>query len=231
MNKSESIKALSLALLKAQAAVGVIPKNATNPFYKKEYADLGSHIDKIQPALRENNLVLSQFVSSDDGNVGITNLLVHTTSGEWLEQSVYMNVPETFMDRSGNEKPTNQAQEAGKIISYIRRYSLAGIMNVYSGDDNDAQMSVTKTEGKPATTTKVKATGKEGTPTERPKSTSDHTAYYKFTKNYMERSDAADILKECGGDTQTAFDYVADKYKSLDNKEMSTLGFTTEGQI
>ena len=134
MNKSESIKNLALALLKAQATVGVIPMNATNPFYKSEYADLGSHINKIQPALWEYNLVVTQFVSSDNGQVGITNLLMHTTSGEWLEQSAYMEVPKT----------QNPAQEAGKIISYLRRYSLAALMNVYSGDDTDAEVAPIK---------------------------------------------------------------------------------------
>ncbi len=53
---------------------------------------------------------------------------------------------------------------------------------------------------------------------DRPTSANDHDKYYKFTKEYMSRTDAHDILKECKGDTQIAFDKVVDMFRGSESK-------------
>jgi len=129
---SESIKNISLALLKAQDELDLVSENSVNPFFRSKYADLGEHIKTIKPVFSENGLVLTQFPIGEDGNVGVTTIVIHPESGEWMKSTVSVTVDD--------EKGSSKAQTAGKIISYFRRYMLAAIANVYSGDDNDGNV-------------------------------------------------------------------------------------------
>jgi len=135
ISQSESIKNLAAALLKAQAELGAITENATNPFFKKSYADLGEHIRTIKPAFQKNGLVITQFVSGSNDEIGVTTMLMHE-SGEWLKSTAVIQMEQ--------EKGNSKAQTAGKAISYLRRYALAAVANVYSGDDNDGNIEPPK---------------------------------------------------------------------------------------
>lgn len=126
MNKSDSIKELAIALNKAQAEFSPAPENAQSN--RNKYADLGSIIETVKPILAKHGLSISQLVEGNANEVGITNLLMHD-SGEWLESYISMPI--------GDAKGNSPAQAAGSIISYLRRYSLAAALGVYSGDDTD----------------------------------------------------------------------------------------------
>ena len=135
MNKSESIKNLAMALKKAQSEMGEVKFDATNPFLKNRYASLGAVIQASKDALTRNGLAVSQPAISDGNGVGITTLLMHE-SGEWIETAITLPISE--------EKGKSQAQVAGSIISYLRRYSLASLLNLYSDEDNDGNEPVKK---------------------------------------------------------------------------------------
>ena len=154
MNKSDSIKNLAIALNKAQAEFSPAPLNSSNPHLRNKYANLGSIIESTNPILEKNGLSVSQMVTGVANEIGITTLLMHV-SGEWLESTVIMPILE--------QKGINNAQVAGSIVSYLRRYSLAAALGVYSGDDNDAQVG--KAEQQKQTTPKTEGT----TPRELPK--------------------------------------------------------------
>lgn len=127
MNKSESIKALAVALTKAQSEIKSVKMDAVNPFFKSRYATLGAVIDASKEVLEKNGLVVTQLSTSDNGEVGITTLLMHS-SGEWIESTCTVAI-----------EGKNIAQEAGKAITYLRRYSLSSILNLYAEEDNDGQ--------------------------------------------------------------------------------------------
>lgn len=127
MNKSESIKNLAEALNKAQAEFTPAPENADNHYFKSRYADLGSIIETVKPVLSKYGLSVSQFVEGNNGSIGLSNILMHT-SGEWLESYVSMPVADT---------KGKAVQEAGSTISYLRRYSLAAMLGIYAGGDDD----------------------------------------------------------------------------------------------
>lgn len=139
IEQSESIKNLAEALLKAQSELGGVSENSENHFLKKKYADLGEHIKTIKPAFEKFGLVITQFIDGYSDEVGITTMLMHT-SGEWLKSTARIPLEQ--------EKGISKAQTAGKAISYLRRYALAAVANVYSGDDNDgnAEIKTTKTK-------------------------------------------------------------------------------------
>ena len=123
MNKSNTIKELATALSRAQAEFVPAPFNASNPHLRNKYADLGSIIESTKPILERHGLSVSQMVQGEGNEIGIITILMHA-SGEWLESSVVMPILE--------QKGINNAQVAGSIISYLRRYSLAAALGVYS---------------------------------------------------------------------------------------------------
>ena len=128
MNKSESIQLLASALSKAQAEMPAIKFDSKNPFLKNDYASLGAIIAGARPVLAKHGLSVSQLTFGEDGVAGVETVLMHA-SGEWISQSISMPI--------GEEKGKSSAQVAGSIITYLRRYSLASILGIYSDEDGD----------------------------------------------------------------------------------------------
>ena len=128
LRRSESIAALSDALAKAQGKFKVAEKNATNPFLKNRYADLGSIIEASRGALTENGLSVMQVPTLESGNLTITTLLAHA-SGEWVESDLSLGIDQ--------DKGLSNAQSMGKTITYLRRYALSAMLGIYAGDDED----------------------------------------------------------------------------------------------
>ena len=128
MNSSNSIKELAVALKNAQAQMGEVKFDSTNPFYKSKYASLGAVISASKEVLAQNGLVISQPSITNEYGVGVRTVLMHE-SGEWMEDTITIPI----VDQK------NIAQEAGKIITYLRRYSLASMLNLYSDEDTDAE--------------------------------------------------------------------------------------------
>jgi len=157
MNKSQSLAELAKALNKAQAEFDPAPVNSSNPHLRNKYADLGSIIETAKPVLAKHGLSVSQMVFGKDGEIGITNLLMHV-SGEWLETEVTLPIAE--------EKGIKPSQVAGSIISYLRRYSLAAMLGIYVGGDDDGEghgqqerrTTSTQTQATPKTTPKTNGT-------------------------------------------------------------------------
>jgi hypothetical protein len=129
MNSSESIDKLAQALVKAQMDMPTIPMDGNNPYFKSKYATLGNVISETRPVLAKHGLAITQMVISDEEGIamGVKTVLVHE-SGQWIESGAKV--------RLGFEK--NAPQEAGAIISYLRRYALSAILNVYADEDIDA---------------------------------------------------------------------------------------------
>ena len=131
MNRSESINKLAVALVKFNGEVSKIAKDAKNPFFKSNYVTLDKLIEATRPILQENGLVVMQSpLSKEDGSIGIQTLLIHE-SGEFIESEPIFMKP----------AKANDPQQAGSIISYMRRYSYQSILNLNTGEDDDANKS------------------------------------------------------------------------------------------
>ena len=129
MQKSESIKAISKALSSALGEMPVVKMDAQNPFLKNKYATLGAVIETSRPVLAKYELAIIQSPVSTEDKIGITTLLTHS-SGEWLEDTIYISTTES--------KGLSSAQNAGVVISYLRRYSLQAFLNMYADEHTDA---------------------------------------------------------------------------------------------
>ena len=127
MNKSESIKELATALSKAQYQFDGAAKNAKNPHFKSDFANLQSIWEAISEPLHDNGLRVIQSSDVIDGQMILETTLAHS-SGEWISGRYPLN-------------PTkNDPQGLGGAVTYARRYALAAIFGVYQVDDdaNDA---------------------------------------------------------------------------------------------
>ena len=131
MHRSESISKLAVSLVKFNSEVSKIAKDAKNPFFKSNYVTLDKLIEATRPILQENGLVVMQSpLSKEDGSIGIQTLLIHE-SGEFIESEPIFMKP----------AKVNDPQQAGSIISYMRRYSYQAILNLNTGEDDDANES------------------------------------------------------------------------------------------
>jgi len=187
MNKSESIASLSKALVLASSEFKPVTMNSTNPFYKSKYADLGAVIETAKPILKNHGLAVSQLVEGENGQVGITTMLLHE-SGEWL--SSFVTIPVTGQ---------NVAQEAGKAVTYLRRYALAAILGLYADEDTDGEGSHKEQPKAPEKKTESK-------PIEVPDKVTNQD-YYTLTrvKMHMSVEDANDFLAAHDGSFEKAF--------------------------
>ena len=155
MTRSETITHLAAALAKAQAEMPVAVFDATNPFLKSKYATLGSVIQASRPILAKHKLSLVQFPISQgtphpacghllpgaekDGGanaatrpagdyIGVESILTHE-SGEFVAERILIPLTE--------EKGKTRVQCAGSTLTYLRRYSWAAILGMYSDEDSD----------------------------------------------------------------------------------------------
>ena len=142
MTRSESITHLATALAKAQAEMPVAVFDATNPFLKSKYATLGAVIQASRPILAKHKLSLVQFPISGGSAtgqsfgdcIGVESILTHE-SGEFVAERILIPLTE--------EKGKSKVQSAGSTLTYLRRYSWASILGMYSDEDSDGGGSAT----------------------------------------------------------------------------------------
>jgi len=134
MEKSSSVKNIAKALLTFQVKVDRIKKDAKNPFFKSSYASLTNIQDSVHDALVESGLVYSQL---PDGEHGLTTIIIHTESGEFLQS--------TYQMKPVKEDP----QGVGSCITYQKRYALAAALGLRIDEDDDAN----KASGRESSTT------------------------------------------------------------------------------
>lgn len=125
MIKSESLKALAPALVKAQQKMGAALKDSKNPFFKSSYADLGAVIDATVPVFNAEGIaVLQTPMTAFNGKAVIQTILLHE-SGEYLAS-------ETDIVSAKQNDP----QAYGSAISYARRYGLQSTATIKTTDDD-----------------------------------------------------------------------------------------------
>lgn len=134
MNQSETIGQLALALSKVQGKLTHAKKDSQNPFFHSSYADLGAVLDSCRSLLADNELSIMQFpgdlIRAEDGLLAmqLTTILAHS-SGEWISKE--MEMPIAKVDPQGT----------GSCLTYMRRYSLAAVLGIYAGGDDDGNLA------------------------------------------------------------------------------------------
>ncbi len=130
MEMSASIDKITLAMFALQAEIQNIPNDTEG--YGYWYVKLPTMLDILRPLCNKHDMVFSQFCTSKTTApdvVGVTTMLIHN-SGQYMRSTCYMKV---IPDKGSH------AQGAGKVITYLRRYTLAAMFSL-AQVDNDASI-------------------------------------------------------------------------------------------
>jgi hypothetical protein len=115
-------------LILAKAQFGKAIKNAKNPHFKNNYADLQSVLDAVTDDLLANDLVVSQ-TGERSGDVFAIRTLVFDSNGDSIDFGI-MPVKTIKED----------AQAFGSGLTYARRYALMSAFGL-APEDDDGQLA------------------------------------------------------------------------------------------
>ena len=119
------MKALLKSLVEFNKQVKPIIKGANNPFYKSKYASLDTIQQTIREPLNANGLVITQSNVFSEGQLLVETRVWHSESGEYMS-SIFPIVVNK-----------QSAQDYGSAVSYAKRYSLSGLLNLIIEDEDD----------------------------------------------------------------------------------------------
>jgi hypothetical protein len=121
--QSENIADLVEALRTVQMNLKGAIKDATNPFFNSNYADLESVWECCRGPLADNGLCVIQTNGGTAESPSVITTLAHV-SGQWIRGELFLTP-----DKKG-------PQGIGSCITYGRRYGLAGIVGIIQVDDD-----------------------------------------------------------------------------------------------
>jgi hypothetical protein len=134
---------LFAALVKAIAETTDVHADATNPFHRNKYATLQAHLKTIKPIFAKHGLAIIQLPSSGyEKEVGVCTIIIHE-SGESIQHSVHVPAGDNMT-----------GQQAGALISYLRRYALAAAAGIATEDDDAESDRVVRMAPAAGSTTK-----------------------------------------------------------------------------
>lgn len=135
IEKSTEITEIAKALLAFQAEATGVVKDSKNPHFKNRYASLEAVVDEARPVLQRVGISWMQAPGKiNAGNIGMTTLLMHAASGQWISSD--MEIP------LGKHDP----QGAGSAITYAQRYALMASLGLPPLDD-DAESAIDRNQG------------------------------------------------------------------------------------
>jgi hypothetical protein len=116
---------LYMKLHRAKMHIGKVVKNATNPHFKRSYADINALLETVEPILHENGLILLQPIHD---NILLTQI-IDIDSGQKVES--WLTLP--------------LIQDPQKMISattYYRRATLQALLSLQAVDDDGNSIKV-----------------------------------------------------------------------------------------
>ena len=123
-NNDNSIARLALALCLAQADIKDAKTNKKNAFIGNSYADLTAVWQACRKALTDHDLAVVQRFKTEEGELILETLLIHTSGESISSELPLMNVKDWHSLGSG--------------ITYARRYSLCSLVGIApDGEDDD----------------------------------------------------------------------------------------------
>ena len=134
MEKQEkTVATLYQKLHTAKSQIGKVAKNATNPHFKKSYADINALLTAVEPILLENGLILLQPIVGND----VVTRIIDIDSGEMVES--FMTLP-----------LISDPQKVLSAVTYFRRGTLQSLLSLQAVDDDGRAASIAVAPVKPA---------------------------------------------------------------------------------
>lgn len=124
LNEIDASNTLHGGMALAFAEIEAATKSADNPFFKSKYADLGSIIATVKPALVRHGLFFTQHCHPSEDGVIVETVLYHRNGDSLSMGKLY--VPANKRDPQG----------FGSAQTYARRYALQTAFGVPTEDDD-----------------------------------------------------------------------------------------------
>jgi uncharacterized protein (DUF3820 family) len=146
-NETQNLSELYTALGKVHDETKDIVADDFNPHFKSKFASLSAHLSYLKPIFSKHGLVVIQLPTSEyhDNGIGIKTIIAHK-NGTSIHSSCIVPV---------GEQATGQ--QAGAILTYLRRYCLASIGGLATTDDDCESDRVVKAASAPAAPAKKAA--------------------------------------------------------------------------
>lgn len=130
-NQEADMMALYKALSEFRQNIKQPVKDGKNPYFKSSYVTLDGVIKSVDAAMAGTGLSFIQEVATVNGLPAVRTVLMHEKGGVMM--SGWLSLP---------LKQNATPQDVGSLITYAKRYQLAGFMGVASDvDDDGAQIS------------------------------------------------------------------------------------------
>jgi hypothetical protein len=136
MSKKETTPAVSqeqsnpyFDLISALSSMENVGANRINPAFKARYVSLDALLDAVKPVLQAHNLALVQVLETEEGKVGVSTSLLHT-SGHLFAFGKLMVKADGLT-----------AQQVGGAITYIRRQSIQTACGISVDLDDDGHQA------------------------------------------------------------------------------------------
>jgi len=130
MENSEETKALYKALGLFRKNIKQPAKDGKNPYFKSSYVTLEGVIKSVDEAMNGTGLSFVQEVATINGLPSVRTMLMHEDGGtmatEWLSLPLKQNAT---------------PQDVGSLITYAKRYQLAGFLGISSDIDDDGNQA------------------------------------------------------------------------------------------
>jgi len=129
--KADPVTGISLysKLHRAKLSIGKVVKNATNPHFKKSYADINALLETVEPILHENGLLLLQPIH----DTVLVTQIIDIDSGQMIES--WLSLP-----------LITDPQKMISATTYYRRATLQAILALQAVDDDGNEVSKTNKE-------------------------------------------------------------------------------------
>lgn len=124
MKTSDQLDQFAPAYVAAQSEMDNATKNAKNPHFRNDYADLAEVLNTVRPVLNKHGLAIIQGPGTFEGGcISVDTRILHT-SGQWIESTI--SLPLTKAD----------AQGGGSATTYGRRYGGSAMCGIAQEDDD-----------------------------------------------------------------------------------------------
>lgn len=110
---------INLKIFRIQNELEAIIKDAKNPYFKSNYADINAMLEQLQPLLNKYKVAIEQPMR--DGKV--FTILTCVDTGDFKSSSLEL-------------QPMSDPQKLGSVITYYRRYTLQGLLGIRTKDDD-----------------------------------------------------------------------------------------------
>lgn len=130
-SKQDPVNGISLymKLHRAKLSIGKVVKNATNPHFKRSYADINALLETVEPILHENGLLLLQPIH----DTVLVTQIIDIDSGQKIES--WLSLP-----------LITDPQKMISATTYYRRATLQAVLALQAVDDDGKEASNSKKE-------------------------------------------------------------------------------------